>query len=195
MSKAFLKVSCLAKFSLIVNAGDRVLKGQPIARHVNDNILEAQRAAVGKAILIVQASSAEIRSLRVTFATTKPALERKLLDATRTVSQLEYLAGAGAEPPIKLAQARASLHDLEAHRIEALSSCTSREATLERAVQQANLTVKGARAARSAVLERQWVRSPLAGFVSEVRVKSVTAKGITLEVMLLEAKVGKGRRL
>ena len=62
---------------------------------------------------------------------------------------------------------------------------------------QANLTVKGARAATSAVLEKQWVRSPLAGLVSEVRVKSVTAKGITLEVVLLEEgkKVGKTGRL
>ena len=128
MLEAFFKVSCLDKFSLIVKVRDRGLKGQPIARYVNDNILEAQRAAVAKAVLTVQASSAEIRSLRVTFAATKPALERKLVDAGRTVSQLEYLVGAGAEPPVKLALARANLHDFEVHRIEALSSFTSREA-------------------------------------------------------------------
>lgn len=139
MLKAFLRVSCLEKFSLIIRARDQVLEDQPIDRYVNDNLFEAQCAAMEKAILTVQSLSAEIRSLRVMFATTKPALERKLVDATCTVSQLEYLVNAGAEPSVKLAFARANLHDLEA-----LSSFTAREAALDRAVQQANLTVKGA---------------------------------------------------
>ena len=54
------------------------------------------------------------------------------------------------------------------------------------------MTVKGAQAARSAVLENQWVHSPVAGLVSEVRVKGMPAKGITLEVVPLEAEVKAG---
>jgi hypothetical protein len=53
-------------------------------------------------------------------------------------------------------------------------------------VQEANLTVKGARAAKSVILEKQWLRSPLAGLVSDVRVKSVTGKGVSVEVVILE---------
>jgi hypothetical protein len=41
------------------------------------------------------------------------------------VKRLEFLVDAGAEPPVKLALARSSLHELEAQNLEALSSFTS----------------------------------------------------------------------
>jgi hypothetical protein len=53
-------------------------------------------------------------------------------------------------------------------------------------VQEANLTVKGARATKGVILEKPWLRSPLAGLVSDVRVKSVTGKGVSVEVVILE---------
>ena len=37
------------------------------------------------------------------------------------------------------------------------------------------------------MLEKQWVKSPLAGLISEVGVKSVTAKRVTLEVLAVSA--------
>jgi hypothetical protein len=81
---------------------------------------------------------------------------------------------------------RACLIDLERTQLEALSQFTSKTAPLERRVQEANLTVKGARAAKGVILEKQWLRSPLAGLVSDVRVKSVTGKGVSVEVVILE---------
>ena len=87
-------------------------------------------------------------------------------------------------PPVKLALARSSLRELEAQNLERLSGFTSRRAALERSVQAAKLSVNGAKLARAASLEKQWVRSPMAGLVSDIRVKSVTLKGITLEVIL-----------
>ena len=57
---------------------------------------------------------------------------------------------------------------------------------LERRVQEATLTVKGIRAAKGVILEKQWLRSPLAGLVSDVRVKSVTGKCVSVEVVILE---------
>jgi hypothetical protein len=42
------------------------------------------------------------------------------------------------------------------------------------------------RAAKGVILEKQWLRSPLAGLVSDVRVKSVTGKGVSVEVLILE---------
>jgi multidrug resistance efflux pump len=61
---------------------------------------------------------------------------------------------------------------------------------LERSVQAAKLTVNGAKLARAASLEKQWVRSPMSGLVSEVRVKSVTVRGISLEVVIRAFAVG-----
>jgi hypothetical protein len=61
----------------------------------------------------------------------------------------------------------------------------SKTDALERRMQEANLTVKGARAAKEVILEKQWLRSPLAGLVSDVRVKSVTGKSVSVEVVIL----------
>jgi hypothetical protein len=55
-------------------------------------------------------------------------------------------------------------------------------------MQEANLTVKGARAAKGVILEKQWLRSPFVGLVSDVRVKSVTGKGVSMEVVILEER-------
>jgi hypothetical protein len=46
--------------------------------------------------------------------------------------------------------------------------------------------VEGARAVKDVILEEQWLCSPLAGLVSDVRVKSVTGKGVSVEVVILE---------
>jgi hypothetical protein len=46
--------------------------------------------------------------------------------------------------------------------------------------------VRPLRAAKGVILEKQWLRSPLAGLVSDVRVKSVTGKGVSVEVVILE---------
>jgi hypothetical protein len=46
--------------------------------------------------------------------------------------------------------------------------------------------VRPPRAAKGVILEKQWLRSPLAGLVSDVRVKSVTGKGVSVEVLILE---------
>lgn len=174
---------------LVIKPGDRVLEGQPIARYVNDSILEVQQAQLERAVLAVNSGGAELTAFKTLFASQQAALETKLASARDTVKRLEFLVDAGAEPPVKLALARSSLRELEAQNLERLSGFTSRQAALERSVQAAKLTVNGVKLARAASLEEQWVRSPMAGLVSEVRVKSVTVKGVSLEVVLLEHQV------
>ena len=171
---------------LVVKVGDRLLEGQPVARYVNDAVLEAHQALVEKAALSVTQSKAEIRSLNAVYTVQTSSLSDKIARARREVARAESLVNAGAEPSVKLAQARAGLTDLERTQLEALSMFTSKTVSLERRVQEANLTVKGARAAKGVILEKQWLRSPLAGLVSDVRVKSVTGKGVSVEVVILE---------
>jgi hypothetical protein len=173
---------------LNMNAGDRVLEGQPVARYVNDSILEAHQALVETAALTVPQSKAEIGSLNAVDVVQSSSLSCKITRARREVARAEDLGNAGAEPPVKLAQARAGLTDLERTQLEALSPFTSKTATPERRVQEANLTVKGARAANGVILEKQWLRSPLSGLVSDVRVKSVTGKGVLVEVVIIEER-------
>jgi hypothetical protein len=35
-------------------------------------------------------------------------------------------------------------------------------------------------------MQEQWVKSPVAGVVSDIRIQGVSVKGVTLEVMILE---------
>jgi membrane-bound metal-dependent hydrolase YbcI (DUF457 family)/biotin carboxyl carrier protein len=171
---------------LIVKAGDRVLEGQPVARYVNDQVLEQQSVNVARSKLVLEQTAQQRRELRDLFTISSQTLDQKISTARFAVKRLEYLVGAGAEPPVKLAEGRAALRDLEAVRLESLSTFTSRQAGLERQAQQAKLTIQGAKSSKAATLEKQWVKSPIAGLVSEVKVKSVTVKGITLEIVLLE---------
>jgi hypothetical protein len=89
------------------------------------------------------------------------SLETKLASARATVKRLEFLVG--AEPPVKLALARSSLRELEAQNPERLSGFTSRWVALERSVQAAKRSINGAKVARAGSLEKQSVRSPMAG--------------------------------
>ena len=164
-----------------------------MARYVNDAALEVQQSQLERAVLAVKSGGAELLELKTIFASQQASLEQKSASARDAIRRLEFLVNAGAEPPVKLALARGSLQDLEAQNLERLSSFTSRQAALKRSVQAAKLTVNGAKSARALVLEKQWVRSPLSGLVSQVRVKSVTVKGVSLEVVLLERQqvVGK----
>jgi membrane-bound metal-dependent hydrolase YbcI (DUF457 family) len=176
---------------LVIKPGDKLLEGQPIARYVNDKMLEVQQAQLERAMLIVKSGSAELASFKTVSEAQQSSLETKLASAREAVKRLGFLVDAGAEPPIKLALAKSSVRELETQNLERLSGFTSRQAALERSVQAAKLTVNGVKLARAASLEKQWVRSPMAGLVSEVRVKSVTVKGITLEVVLLDGGLSK----
>ncbi len=171
---------------LVVKAGDKVLEGQPVARYINDQALEAKRAEVDKARLIINSSSAELVRTRSDYAAILPTLEQQTEDARKVVKREEFLVNAGADPPVKLAEARAKLRDLEAVRLMQLSNFTSKEASLERTINEAKLTVRGAESAQGALLEKQWVRSPMAALVTDVKIKAVTSKGVTLELILLE---------
>jgi membrane-bound metal-dependent hydrolase YbcI (DUF457 family) len=174
---------------LIVKAGDRVLEGQPVARYVNDQVLEQQNVNVSRAKLVLEQTTQQQREMKNVFLVSSKTVDQKISVARFAVKRLEILVGGGAEPPVKLAEARAALRELELGRLETLSAYTSRQAGLERQAQQAKLTIQGARASKASTLEKQWVKSPIAGLVSEVKVKSVTAKGVTLEVVLLEEEV------
>jgi hypothetical protein len=97
--------------------------------------------------------------------------------AREAIQRLEFLVDIGTEPPVKLALARSSLHELEAQDLEHRSSFTSRRAALERSVQAAKLTVGGVEPSRVFTLEEQWVRESMSGLAFDPHVKSVMVKG------------------
>jgi membrane-bound metal-dependent hydrolase YbcI (DUF457 family) len=171
---------------LIVKPGDRVVSGQPLARYVNDAALEEVKARVSTAKATVAQSKADLERLRVAFVAYKPTLEERIKAVQAEVSTLEYLVGAGAEPRVKLSVAQAKLRDVQAEQLRELSRYTTDKSHLETAIEKAELTIQTANAQSDAALEKQWVKSPFTALVSEVRVRGVTAKGVNLEITLLE---------
>ncbi len=171
---------------LVVKPGDRVVSGQPLARYVNDAALEEVKARVSTAKATVAQSRADLERLRVGFVAYQPTLEERIKAAQTEVSRLEYLVGAGAEPRVKLSAAQAKLRDTKAEQLRELSRYTGEKSHLETTIQKAELTIQTAVAQSDSTLEKQWVKSPFKALVSEVRVRGVTAKGVNLEITLLE---------
>ena len=69
---------------------------------------------------------------------------------------------------------------------EELTAWTSWLDTLQGQARAARLVVFKAERVREGELAKQWVKAPVAGLVSDVRLIGVTTKGVTLEVSLLE---------
>jgi membrane-bound metal-dependent hydrolase YbcI (DUF457 family) len=171
---------------LVVKPGDRVTSGQPLARYVNDAALEEVRARVAVAKATVAQSKADLERLNASFVAFKPTLEERLKNAEVEYARMKSLTDQGAEPRIKLAQAQVRLSEAKAERLRELSAHTTRQSQLETAIQKAELTIQTASAQSDSALEKQWVKSPFKALVSEIRVRTVTAKGVNLEITLLE---------
>ena len=171
---------------LIVKIGDTVQAGQPLARYINDAALEEVKAKVASAKTTVADSKANLSRLKLVFVAFKPTLEQAISAAQLERDTMKYLTDQGAEPRVKLALAESKLSAAQAARLRELSAYTTKQAQLETAIQKAELTIQTATAQSDTTLERQWVKAPFKAIVSEVRVRGVTAKGINLEINLLE---------
>jgi hypothetical protein len=67
---------------------------------------------------------------------------------------------------------------------------TSKLAYLERSLRDARLAVSRYERAERGEAEKQWVRSPVAGVVSDIRITSVGVRGVNLTVIILEGQGG-----
>ena len=63
---------------------------------------------------------------------------------------------------------------------------TSEKMRLEQQIQDARLSIATAARTQQMEMEHQWVKAPVAGLVSDIRLVGVSIKGIDLEVMILE---------
>ena len=106
--------------------------------------------------------------------------------AGKRLERVRYLVESGASPRVALVEAEDALATAQSTEREELTAWTSRLDALQGQVQAARLTILKAERAREGELARQWVKAPVAGLVSDVRLIGVTTKGVTLEVSLLE---------
>jgi membrane-bound metal-dependent hydrolase YbcI (DUF457 family)/biotin carboxyl carrier protein len=169
---------------LVIKPGDEISEGQPIARYVNDAALEAKKADSERALMVIKTSTAELERIKMDYEKNRVMIEQNVKEAREKVKRFEFLVNAGAEPRITLVDAQIQLRNAEQARTLALSALTSKKATLEQQADSAKLTIKATRGNLENALNAQWVKAPMNATVQEIRVKAITTKGFTLEVLL-----------
>ncbi len=98
-------------------------------------------------------------------------------EAQHVLDKTRFLVTNGAEPKVKLTQAKQAFETAKAEQLTALSNYTSHKAQLERDLQSAKLTIASAEQAKTSTLNAQWVRAPMNGTVVDIRIKGMDAKG------------------
>jgi multidrug resistance efflux pump len=94
-----------------------------------------------------------------------------------------------AEPRNKLLTAEEDLRSAQQSVLEENTAWTSTRTRLEQDLRDANLVISKSEKQQAIELEDQWVRSPVSGLISDIRITGVTTKGVTLEVMILEQEI------
>lgn len=171
---------------LIVNVGDKVVEGELIARYIDDAQLAVSQEEAS-------AAEARIPELEKTIALETEAhqqavanLKARLSEANERLERTRYLVARDAAPRARLMAAEADVREAEQALLVAKTSWTSRLHQLQSQLRQAQLTVARAQRSLATDIEKQWVRSPVAGVVSDVRLTGVTTRGVNLEVTILE---------
>jgi membrane-bound metal-dependent hydrolase YbcI (DUF457 family) len=171
---------------LVVAEGDLVEVGNPIARYVNDAALTAKQAEQKQATLVLVSATKSLKNLQAEYQDSLTAIKARLTDAQSNLKRMDILVTGGAEPPIKLVEAKRLLREASNAHLSALNTLTSRRADLERTAQAAQLRLQQAKAEQDDTMQKQWMKSPVKGQIAEVKVKATTAKGITLSVIIVE---------
>jgi inner membrane protein len=170
---------------LVVAVGDEVEAGELIARYVDDEALSASREAADAARERIPEIEAEMERERQSHEGRMSELRQTRDEARAKLERVRYLVERDAMPRARLIEAEAELRRAEAAVVAERTAWTSRLAGLERSLRDARLAVARHERAERSEAEKQWVRSPVAGVVSDVRVTSVGVRGVTLTVIIL----------
>ncbi|GAA5338902.1 MULTISPECIES: hypothetical protein [Thermus] len=170
---------------LLVRPGDRVEEGEPLARYVDEAPLEELAERAGAKQEEASRLEADLARLEGRFRLEREVLEGELARAREARDRLRYLAAQGAEPRLKLLEAEARVEELLARRKRLVLDYTGERAHLEERLREARLEASRLERRRDREAERQLVRSPVAGRVAEVKVRDLTPKGVTVEVVLV----------
>ncbi len=171
---------------LLVRPGDRVEEGEPLARYTDPAPLEDLEAQAQAKREEAQRLEGEIRALEERFRAEREALERERARAREERDRLRYLVSQGAEPALRLAEAEGRLEEAEGRLRKLVLDYTTQRARLEESAREARPEAARLDRRREREAERQLVRAPVSGRVAEVKVRDLTPKGVTVEVVLVQ---------
>lgn len=170
---------------LLVRPGDQVEEGEPLARYVDEVPLEELAERAGAKREEAARLEGELARLEERYRAEREALERELAQARDALARVRYLVAQGAEPRLRQTEAEARVQSLEERRTRLVLDYTGERARLEERIREARLEASRLERMREREAERQLVRAPVAGRVAEVKVRDITPKGVTVEVVLV----------
>ena len=170
---------------LLVQNGDRVLEGEPLARFVRPHETAALDASMKEKQTALLDAQKKLAGLAEHYRALKAPALAEVQAARENVTRFEQLVKADAATRLELldaqqkaAQAQTKLDQIAMGQAQATTDAEARARALA-------LDVKTLTAKRDATTAAQVVRSPVAGSVVEIRNKGSTVHGLTVEVVIL----------
>jgi inner membrane protein len=171
---------------LVVKLGDEVAEGELIARYLNDEVLASSKEELEAAQARIPELETSIELERQAHEARLAVIEQSISEATTKLDKMRFLVERDAEPRARLVEAEAALKRAENTKIQEETTWTSQLNTLQSQIREANLTISRAERNLQSEMNTQWVKAPVSGTISDIRLAGVTTKGVNLEVMILE---------
>ena len=171
---------------IVVEEGDQVEVGQPVARYVDDAALAEAARAVAEAEGRVRAAERRLVDAERAAATQAAEHERAVGVAREALAKTEALVRGGAAPRVRAGARPAGPRGGERAQLEALTRWTSERVELQDGVARARDESRRAAEARRERVEAQWVRAPVGGTVVAVGVEGAGRDGVAVRVVILE---------
>ena len=170
---------------LLVQTGDRVLEGEPLARFVRPHETAALDASVKQKEAALLDAQNRLAGLAGHFRALKAPVLADVQAAQENVTRFEKLVAADAATRLELAQAQTSAAAARTRLDQTARQQAQATTDAENKVRALALEIKTLQARRDAAEAAQVVRSPVAGSVVEIRNKGATVHGLTVEVVIL----------
>jgi len=169
---------------LVVEVGDTVEEGQLIARYVDDAALSQSELVVQEAKARLPGLERQIAQAREAHQTKLRGLRERLAAAETRLGEVRFLVASDALPRARAVAAEDTVAKVQQAEQEALTAWTSRLSSLQTQVQAARLSIRQAEARKQQAAGRQWVKTPVAGLVADIRLVEGGVEGVTLEIVL-----------
>ena len=169
---------------LVVEVGNTVEEGQLITRYADDAVLTEGNLEVQGASAQLPVLERQITQARENYKTKLRGIRNRLRAAEIKLEEVRFLVASDVLPRARAVAAEDAVTRLEQAEQEALTAWTSRLSSLQTQGQAARLSVRRAEAKKQQTAGQQWVKSPVAGLVADIRLVEVAVEGVTLEVVI-----------
>lgn len=153
---------------LLVEVGDEIVAGQPIARYVDDMALERAEREVERTRRELVAAEAVLAAAEELAELNEFRWSAELREAEGEAERAGRLVEAGARPRHAAVEALQRVEEARRRQIEALTRWTSERGRLVATVEAERLKVVAAERESERIVEEQWVRAAVKGVVVNV---------------------------